>query len=138
MIVLDAISSSSVAFSLFNGSGKYIEGVKTFILIPNETRTETYVSHFESDGILRRFSYIQLIDGTKNASGTYLVEKVHSGYYITVGTGETYIANITQWLAEISATTNNTIPAIPAIEWIIGVVVSVIWYRRKKKAISER
>jgi hypothetical protein len=139
-IDLHSDSSSDVSFFIFSDSGKYIEGVKVFTLASNETRTETYTSHWESDGIPLRKSYFQLVDGTKNASGNYQVEQVHHGYDINVGTGETYIANITEWLISVSLTkttiqTTSLSTSLSNIEWITGAITTILFIRRKKLVI---
>ena len=126
-------SSSGVSFSIFHESGINIEGVKMFTLAPNETRTETYVSHWASDGVPLRKALYLLVEGTKNASGSYQVQKVHEGYDIDVGFGETYIANITEWLYSVSLTTSrSSTNSFSSIEWFVGAFLCILYFRRKK------
>jgi hypothetical protein len=135
-IRLHANSSSDVSFSLFPESGKRIEGLKLFSLAPNDSRTEQYVSHWDSDGIPPRYVFYQLVDSTKNASGSYYVQKVHSGYSINVGTGDIYIANITAWLETPSQTSTTTTTALPFLSLetvlIVGTISGVIFCLQKQ------
>jgi hypothetical protein len=146
-ISLQSNSTSNVSFSIFNNTGKHIEGWKIFTLSPNETRTEMYVSHYTSDVIPLRSAYYQLIDGTKNASGTFLLQEVHGGYNIptvTIVTGPIYIENITAWLESLSRTksisTSQSLifkPSLYGVSFLI-VLFSLVWYRRRGNNREDR
>ncbi|MHA2164398.1 MAG: hypothetical protein ACXAAT_00915 [Candidatus Hodarchaeales archaeon] len=116
-IFLSPNSTSGVKFVFGTNFGYYYsywEGPKEFEVHPNETYNAIYVQHYESDAVVDWWMDYSLLEPTKNASGEYAIQKTNAGYLANVGTGETYIENITAWLLSQSksmTTSSTTIPS---------------------------
>jgi hypothetical protein len=110
-IQVAANSSTGINVSFY---GHYVynmswwDGAKAFQVEPGTTHSEIYLSHFTCDFPAFPSFNIALQDSTKQASGSYWLEKIEKGYLIDVGTGDTYIANITAWLNEMTTSSSKT------------------------------
>lgn len=105
-ITVDSFSSSEVNFTFESSAREWFEGVKEFQVSPNNTISELYVAHGVSDDIPHFNFHYTLVESVKKASGTYQIDRIHPGYPVNVGTGHTYIPNITAWLEGQSKTTS--------------------------------
>jgi len=109
-------SSSAVNITMIDGSMSELDwwfsGNLTYLIFPNEIRSEIYVSHVTCDYIPSFNFECSLANVSGNASGNYLFQTIHRGYDVSVGTGCVSIGNITAWLehptTEPSSTTNPT------------------------------
>jgi hypothetical protein len=122
--------------NLYLLSPDWWEGQKNFLVHPNETQTQIYVSHITGDTPLGLAFYIRLLNNTQNAWGTYELTKLHSGYEFPVDTAHLYVSDISAWLEEMSG--DNSTPFDEKI-FVIGIpviallVISVLIYRKRIK-----
>ena len=109
-ISVSSNSSSKVAFVLLRQASRWFEGTEAFQVHPNETRSELYVSHCASDetaGFNFRYS---LVDNQKDASGNYNITRIHFGYPVDIGSGDTCIWDIAAWLKDYNS--SSTVPSV--------------------------
>lgn len=134
---LHANSTTGLNISLFPSTGKLLVGPKQIIIYPNERWTGVYVSHWTGDNWLHRYVYGELVDPEKNASGIFHVEKTKGNYLFDYGTGETYIANITEWLissSQLSSVTTSDVVPFNQINIVLVIISCILLIRRKKRS----
>lgn len=102
-----------------------------FQMVPNETRTVTYVQHSTADSLgILNFDY-HLLNTSGVARGTYKVIRVFGGYQIFVGTGGIVIDNITKWLNARSQT-SDPLNLKFSFPFLVLSITLACYYRKKR------
>lgn len=110
---LDSNSTTAVNITVATESSNpnMWEGPPQFTLHPAESFTTIYISHVCGDnlGWIMPYFFLQLLNSTASASGSYLACVLSEGYsHPDCGTGQALVINITQWLSEMSYSTSSS------------------------------
>ncbi|UCE12999.1 MAG: hypothetical protein JSV04_12505 [Candidatus Heimdallarchaeota archaeon] len=101
-----AVNITMIRYMVTDPSG-WLSGPITFLVFPNETRSESYVSHFACDAVPSYSFQCSPENSLEIASGTYNFQKTHKGYSVDHGTDCSSIGNITAWLEGESTTSSS-------------------------------
>jgi hypothetical protein len=105
VVDLNSTSGVNVFYSTYYAIHQdYWEGVRQFTVLPNQSQTHMYISHVQIDTTAFPVFDIALTNSSGYARGSYIFEKVFSGYYLeNLGTGMTYVSDITVWLDSLES-----------------------------------
>ncbi|MHA2075890.1 MAG: hypothetical protein ACW97X_14815, partial [Candidatus Hodarchaeales archaeon] len=111
------------------------EGAKEFQVAVGENHSEIYISHFICDYPAFPVFDITLTNSTGLAHGTYSLKKIAEGYHIDVGTGHTYISDISAWLVHRSEsqTSSRSIVNFSFFEYSISILLFIMLKRKYQK-----
>ena len=133
----NSTSSVSIHFSHRESSThpEYWEGQEQFIVSPGTSITQFYVSHYCGDYIIRPEILANLSSLAGQASGFYMSNVTFWGYYPAIGTGHTYVSNITDWSLSYYASSSLTTTSVVSLgfrAFLIFLVVSGLYIVRKR------
>ncbi|MHA2253529.1 MAG: hypothetical protein ACXAD7_24435, partial [Candidatus Kariarchaeaceae archaeon] len=93
-----------------------------------------YVSHYASDCIIKPEILANLSSPTGQASGFYKSNVTSIGYFPGIGTGHTYVSNITDWSLGYYTTSHaSTTPGFT--KFMIFLAITGLYKARKNKTI---
>jgi hypothetical protein len=111
------------------------EGTKEFQVAAGENISEIYISHFICDYPAFPAFDIHLTNSTGFAHGTYTLKQIAAGYHIDVGTGDTYISDISAWLVHRNEnqTSSSSIDYFSLLEYSISILLFIMVKRKYLK-----
>ncbi len=130
-IKLHENSTTNVIWTVSSGQPYFWEGPSQFIMNPNETVTQIYISHITGDnyGYIMLNFYLQLSNSTAGVSGSYQTILISEGYWENVGTGQLYVSDINSWLKGKS---NSSQFLLESLLLLLGLIIIVILIKKLK------
>jgi hypothetical protein len=118
------------------------EGPTEINLQPSETMSQIYISHVCGDnlGAISPVFKLQLINITAKVSGDYKAVLLFDGYQHPScgGTGQAIVANITQWLVDISSSNKTTSYVTRELPIYVFLWLILIVFKRKGHPLKDK